>query len=91
LVLDNFEQVRPAATQVAALLAACPGLAVLVTSRALLHVAGEQTFPVSPLALAAAGAGSAEGFDDPLLTTVAAAAAVQLFIARPGGRTSIRS
>ena len=50
LVLDNFEQVLPAASVVAEILAACPGLKVLATSRACLRVYGEQEFPVSPLA-----------------------------------------
>ena len=49
-VLDNFEQVLPAATMVAEILTACPALKVLVTSRACLHVYGEQEFPVAPLA-----------------------------------------
>ncbi len=40
LVLDNFEHVLGAAPLVANLLAACPGLAVLVTSRARLGVRG---------------------------------------------------
>jgi predicted ATPase/DNA-binding winged helix-turn-helix (wHTH) protein len=48
-VLDNFEQVLPAATMVAQILAACPTLKILVTSRACLRVYGEQEFPVAPL------------------------------------------
>lgn len=50
LVLDNFEQVLPAATLVADILEACPAVKVLVTSRAGLRVYGEQEYPVSPLA-----------------------------------------
>lgn len=51
LVLDNFEQILPAAPLVSALLTACPCLKALVTSRASLHLYGEQEFPVPPLAL----------------------------------------
>ncbi len=51
LVLDNFEQVLDAALMVAELLAACPKLKVLVTSRAVLHVQAEHEFNVPPLAL----------------------------------------
>jgi predicted ATPase/DNA-binding XRE family transcriptional regulator len=51
LVLDNFEQVAAAAPQLADLLAACPRLTALVTSRASLHVRGEHEFPVTPLAV----------------------------------------
>ncbi|MCW5851778.1 MAG: tetratricopeptide repeat protein [Anaerolineae bacterium] len=51
LVLDNFEHLTPAAPLIAALLAACPGLKVLVTSRSPLHLRGEQEFPLLPLAL----------------------------------------
>ncbi len=49
LVLDNFEHVVEAAPLVADLLAACPGLTVLVTSRVPLRVSGEHEFPVPPL------------------------------------------
>jgi predicted ATPase/DNA-binding winged helix-turn-helix (wHTH) protein len=49
LLLDNFEQVLPAATVVAETLEACPSLKILVTSRAGLRVYGEQEFPVTPL------------------------------------------
>jgi predicted ATPase len=51
LVLDNFEQVLAAAPLVAELLAACPQVTVLATSRAALHLRGEHEFPVLPLAL----------------------------------------
>ena len=50
LLLDNFEQVLPAATLVADTLEACPSLKILVTSRSCLRIYGEQEFPVTPLA-----------------------------------------
>lgn len=49
LVLDNLEQVLPAATDLAALLAACPRMKVVVTSRTVLSVSGEHTIVVPPL------------------------------------------
>ena len=49
-MLDNFEQVLPAATVVAETLEACPSLKILVTSRSCLRIYGEQEFPVTPLA-----------------------------------------
>lgn len=56
LVLDNFEQVVGAASDIASLLAACPALKVLVTSRIPLAVRGEHRFPLTPLAMPAPGA-----------------------------------
>ena len=51
LVLDNFEQVLPAAPSVAALLADCGEVRILVTSREGLHISGEHEFPVPPLTM----------------------------------------
>ncbi len=51
LLLDNFEQVLAAAPQLTDLLASCPQLHILVTSRAALRIQGEYEFMVSPLAV----------------------------------------
>lgn len=51
IFLDNFEQVVVGAPILTDLLAACPKLKLLVTSRVVLHVRGEQEYVVSPLAL----------------------------------------
>jgi predicted ATPase/DNA-binding SARP family transcriptional activator len=50
LLVDNFEQVLPGARALARLLEAAPGLKVIATSRAPLHVAAEHEFAVPPLA-----------------------------------------
>jgi predicted ATPase/DNA-binding CsgD family transcriptional regulator len=49
LVLDNFEHVLPAASLVAELLASCPALTVLATSRQPLRLSGEHDLAVPPL------------------------------------------
>ena len=49
LVLDNCEHLLDAAPDIAALLGVCPQLSVLATSRAPLHIAGEQELLLSPL------------------------------------------
>ncbi len=51
LVLDNFEQILPAAPIITSFLAAAPRLTVLVTSRVALHLYGEYEFVVPPLAM----------------------------------------
>src|SRR5262249_44781281 len=51
LVLDNFDQVLPAAAQVAEVLEAYPGIALLVTSRVPLRLRWEWELRVAPLAV----------------------------------------
>src|SRR6266581_4557689 len=51
LLLDNFEQVLPAAPLLSDLLMDCPQLKILVTSRAVLHLEGEYVYKVPPLAV----------------------------------------
>jgi len=50
LVLDNLEHLIKAADDLARLLPACPNLELLVTSREVLRIPGEQVYPVPPLA-----------------------------------------
>jgi len=51
LILDNFEGVLGAGPMLEDLLAACPSVKMLVTSREPLRVASEQQFEVAPLAI----------------------------------------
>ncbi|MGY1633453.1 ATP-binding protein [Geodermatophilus sp. SYSU D01186] len=78
VVLDNVEHVLDAAADVADLLARCPGLAVLATSRAALRVRAERDRPLDPLPVPA-------GAD---VASVAASPAAQVFLdrARAAGR-----
>jgi predicted ATPase len=48
-LLDNFEQVTDAAPLLTALLSGCPQLRIVVTSRFVLDVLGEQVYAVPPL------------------------------------------
>jgi len=75
LLLDNFEHVLAAAPLIAALLADCPHLRVLITSRAALHIQGEQEYAVTPLALP-------DPTSPPTAGDVARYAAVTLFLQR---------
>jgi predicted ATPase/DNA-binding XRE family transcriptional regulator len=82
LLLDNFEHLTEAVSPVADLLAACPSLTVLATSRATLRLSGEHEYPVAPLLTPTRLAGLA-------LDEFAANDAVALFVqraraARPG-------
>lgn len=73
LVLDQFEQLRNAATALTDLLQAAPGLKFLVTSRLALPIQTEHTYEVPPLDLPTPG--------DPT-NPLAQAAAVRLFAER---------
>jgi predicted ATPase len=54
LLLDNLEQIAGAAPLIAAVLAECPAVTILATSRERLHLRAEQRFKVPPLDLAPA-------------------------------------
>ncbi|MCE7988097.1 MAG: hypothetical protein DYG89_43585 [Caldilinea sp. CFX5] len=75
LLIDNFEQVIEAAPRLTELLAACPQVKMLVTSRELLNLRGEHQFPVPVLPLPDLG-------QLPTLDTLAQVAAVELFVQR---------
>ncbi|HYP19627.1 MAG TPA: tetratricopeptide repeat protein, partial [Chloroflexia bacterium] len=75
LLLDNFEHVGPASPLVGRMLSAAPGLKVLATSRALLHVYGEHELPVRSLSLP-----DLAGL--PTVEELAEYSAVALFVAR---------
>ncbi len=75
LVLDNFEHVLGAASLVGEVLAACPRMNVLTTSRAALRLAAERRWTVAPLSL--------PDESEPLTrSAIEAAGATALFLAR---------
>ncbi len=74
LVLDNFEQVLEAASDVAGLVAAAPGSSVLVTSRAPLRVRPEHVYSVPPLPVPEPGDETGPGIER--------AASVRLYVDR---------
>jgi predicted ATPase/DNA-binding CsgD family transcriptional regulator len=75
LLLDNFEQVVAAAPVVADLLAGCPELTILATSRASLQISGEHEYPVAPLQIMDMPA-------SPTLEDLGRSDAVRLFVVR---------
>jgi len=75
LVLDNFEQVVDAASEIARLLALCPRLSLIITSRLPLRIDAEQEFPVRPLSVPVSSRHRS-------LQTIAESPAVALFLQR---------
>ncbi len=51
LILDSFEHLLDAATSISRILAFCPGVSIIVTSRIRLRLRGELVMPVPPLLL----------------------------------------
>jgi predicted ATPase/class 3 adenylate cyclase len=74
-VLDDFERVVEAGGAVSELLASCPGLKVLVTSRIVLRVKGEHEFLIPPLAVP-------EPVDGASIARLALVPSVALFVQR---------
>lgn len=79
LVLDNFEHLLEAATSIAGLHTACPGVRIIVTSRAALRLSGERVYPVPPLLVPN---GPADRVDTSDVAVLGEAAAVRLFVER---------
>ena len=75
LILDNCEHLLPAVPLVAELLAACPQLIVLATSRAPLRLSAEQQYPVPPLTVPDIASDTSPG-------VLAQQSAVALFVQR---------
>ncbi|MEJ7762956.1 MAG: tetratricopeptide repeat protein [Thermomicrobiales bacterium] len=94
LVLDNLEQVVEVAADIAVLLSALPGLAVLATSRVALRIRAEREYPLRPLAVPVMPGGQPRGAARPApggalapaaatdVDALARVAAVALFVER---------
>jgi non-specific serine/threonine protein kinase len=80
LVLDNFEHLVDAAVDIAAILARCPATKLIVTSRVVLRVQGEQEFAVPPMTMPARGPGRT--WQIPAATELAGSESVTLFVQR---------
>jgi predicted ATPase len=75
LILDNLEQVVQVARDLGELLARCPGLAIVATSRTVLGLSGEREYPVPPLSVPARQVA-------PSVADIEASPAVALFVDR---------
>jgi predicted ATPase len=75
LVLDNLEQVAGVATELDQLLARCPGLEILATSRTVLRLRAEREYPVGPLTVPAFS-------ERPPMERLASLPAMRLFVDR---------
>jgi predicted ATPase len=83
LVLDNVERLVLAAPALAALLASCPDLTVLVTSRIVLRLRGEREVALTPLPTPPRGTSSDTSWDASAdIAAIESSAAVQLLVAR---------
>ena len=75
LVMDNFEQVVEAATDVGQVLQECASVKAIVTTRIVLRISGEQEYPVPPLTLP-------DPNDVPDVEELSRSEAIQLFVER---------
>jgi predicted ATPase len=75
LVLDNLEQVVGVAPELNQLLARCPGLEILSTSRTVLRLRAEREYPVGPLTVPVFS-------ERPPMEALASLPAVRLFVDR---------
>src|SRR5262249_31771233 len=79
LIVDNLERAVPVGRDLAELLARCPQLVILATSRTVLGLRAEREYPVPPLPLPASAPPGAAGTD---LAEAAASPSVAVFVDR---------